>query len=86
MTQQDLTTSTSPLTEAEPDSLDELMARDPMQLTEQNINVVVTALRKQRISWESEEASAKSKGKRPSAKAAREAAAKISLENLELDL
>jgi hypothetical protein len=78
--------TTSPLTEADPHSLNELFERDPLQLKDPEIEFIVHALRRQRVTWEAEEAKAKSKGKRPSSAAAKEAAKKITLDSLDLDL
>ena len=77
----------SPLTEVDPESLNELIARDPLELTSQNIKTIVTQLRAQRILWEREEASSKKTGKRANAKKALSPTeTKKLLENLELDI
>jgi hypothetical protein len=42
----------SQLMEASPQSLDELFSRDPLQLSDQDITVIVVELRRQREKWE----------------------------------
>lgn len=75
---------TSPLTEVDPDSLNELMARDPLELSGQNIQTIVQALRSQRIIWERDE---KAKPKKATAKTKISTEeAKALLDGLELDL
>jgi hypothetical protein len=80
------TTSNSPLSEAATDSLNELMERDPLELTKQDIGLIVSSLRRQRVAWEQEETTAKSKGKRPSAAAAKAAAKQLTLDSLDIEL
>lgn len=69
------TTSTSPLNEVEQDSLAEVFARDPFQLSQQDIQKICTELRAQRQRWQSED-STKSKGGR---------APKVTLSSAEMD-
>lgn len=54
-----MTSSASPLEEATPDSLQELFDRDPLQLTDSDIEKIVTELRAQRARWEVREAKPK---------------------------
>ena len=68
--------STNPLTEAASDSLQELFDRDPLQLTDHDIERIVTELRAQRERWQVAE---KKGAKRPAPK-------NISLSDLDLEL
>jgi predicted DNA-binding transcriptional regulator YafY len=47
---------TSPLAEASPESLQELFDKDPLQLTSDDIERIVTELRAQRERWKAAEA------------------------------
>ena len=49
--------TTSQLAEASQEALGELFARDPLQLSEQNIDTIVFSLRKERERWAKDEAS-----------------------------
>jgi hypothetical protein len=77
----------NPLTEAKPTSLDELFNRDPLDLADKDIDVIVAEFTRQRRAWVEAEAA----GKAPRAKAApggesnRAKAAKLTLEDLDLD-
>lgn len=51
----------SPLAEASPSSLQELFDRDPLQLTDPDIEKIVAELRAQRQRWESGQKASKSK-------------------------
>jgi len=53
------------LAEASPDSLSELLSRDPMGFQKQDRQAIVAALRAQRVKWEAAEAAAASKPKAP---------------------
>lgn len=75
----------SPLHEATPDSLDELFSRDPLELSDQDLDSIVAHLRAQRNQWHAEEAAGAKKASKKG-KAAPGPKEKISLENLELDL
>lgn len=55
------TTTTSPLTEASPTSLDELFSMDPLQLTDENIDRIVLELRAQRERWQQTEKKGRAK-------------------------
>ncbi len=54
----------TPLTQVEPESLTELMDRDPDNLTQENIIQMTEALRESRREWESDETTARNKDKR----------------------
>lgn len=51
--------NTSPLAEANPDSLQELFDRDPLELTDADVERIVTELRDQRSRWVKAEAKGK---------------------------
>ena len=53
----------SPLSEADPRSLDDLYAADPLTLTDADVDKIVADLRKKRALWESEDAAAQSQGR-----------------------
>lgn len=55
------------LAKISPGSLDELFSRDPLQLSDQDIDTIVGKLREQRMDWVANEA----QGKTPRAKAAK---------------
>lgn len=69
---------TSPLAEARPTSLDELFSRDPLDLQDQDISIIITELRKQRALW----AAAEAQGKTRAPKGA--APTNLTLDDLEL--
>ena len=74
----------SPLSEADPASLNELFARDPLSLSNQEIDQITTALRAQRAKWAQEEAAV---GPKKAGKVANQAVtAKLDLKDLEIDL
>lgn len=56
--------ATSPLAEADPRSLEELMSRDPLKLTKQDRGQIVGELRRMREVWAKAEAAAPSRGKK----------------------
>lgn len=68
----------SPLAEAEPNSLQELFDKDPLNLTDPDIERIVTELRAQRDRWVKTEAKTGHKKKA--------APANISLADLDLNL
>jgi len=77
-------TTTSPLSEVDPASLNELFARDPMDLTNQDLDKIIAALRAQRLKWKQDEASG---GAKKAAKIANAAETKkISVDDLDIDL
>lgn len=55
------TNSESPLTEADPQSLDALFSMDPLSLTDKDLAVIVRELRKQRERWAAAEAQGKTR-------------------------
>ncbi len=55
------------LAKISPASLDELFSRDPLQLSDQDIDTIVGKLREQRLDWVAKEA----QGKAPRAKTAK---------------
>lgn len=66
---------TSPLVEAQPESIDELMSRDPMELTKDDIAKIVSILREQRKFWNVKQSAPKAKPAGP-----------ISLDQLKIEL
>lgn len=60
---------TNPLNEAEPNSLAELMARDPLKLTDQDLDLIIAELRRKRVDFAKAEAEPKIKKPRGTAKA-----------------
>ena len=81
----DLALLNSPLTEAEPESLDELFSRDPLELSTQDINKIVAHLRSLRHQWAADEAAGATKA-RKKGKAAPAPKETISLEQLQIDI
>ncbi len=55
---------TSPLTEADPDSLNELFSRDPLELSDADIDRIVAKEREVSAIWAAEEAAAHAAGRR----------------------
>lgn len=51
--------NTSPLTEAQPESLQELFDKDPLSLTDSDVEKIVTELRAARALWVKAEAKGK---------------------------
>jgi len=62
------------LSEAEPQSLSELLSRDPFQHSQKDRGTIVALLREQRVKWEAAEAAGKTK---PAQKASSNAAASL---------
>lgn len=58
----------NPLLEAPATSLDELFSRDPLDLSDQDLSVIVVELRRQRVRWKQAEAEGKT-ARAPKAKA-----------------
>ena len=52
MTDQTPTASPSPLSEADPKSLEEIFSLDPLKLSRSDRDVIVTELRRARAKWE----------------------------------
>lgn len=73
------------LNEAEPESLNELFSRDPMHLTEQDIETICTALRKQRVNWDVKDSNTK-KVKQMDDAVKNDLIKKLDVDSLELDI
>ena len=58
------TKETSPLTEAEPRSLDELFSADPLSLSDRELDQIITSLRANRDKFAAEDAEASQKGRK----------------------
>jgi hypothetical protein len=75
----------NPLTEALPDSLDDLFSRDPLKLSEVDLRRIVEELRRMRKNFLlSENAPAKPKKAPKAAPISKEKAAELSLDELDL--
>ena len=59
----------SPLSEAEPKSLDDLYTADTLSLTDDDVDKITADLRQKRSLWATEEAEAQSQGRRRKPKA-----------------
>lgn len=57
-------TTKSPLSEADPRSLDDLYSDDPLNLTEPDLDSMVDNLRAKNVLWAKEEAESKSQGRK----------------------
>lgn len=68
----------TPLTEANPRSIDELFAADPLSLTDTDVDRITAELRKKRIEWEAEE------DKKNSAPKRKDAPSQLNLDQLDL--
>lgn len=62
-------TSSSPLAQANPNALAELFSRDPLNLSDRDIDAMVALLREQRHQWAEQEVVKQNKEKKPRAKA-----------------
>lgn len=78
--------ATSPLAEAKPESLDELFSRDPLSLSDSDVDQIVDSLRAHRRLWAQEEKSSKKAGTRTNSVGIAKAAKNLKLEDLKLDL
>jgi hypothetical protein len=82
----------TPLTEASPESIDELFSRDPLDLNDQEIDKIVAQFQAKRVLWNNEETLAKKEGRRPSYKKkggvtkSKEEAKAIGLDSLDIKL
>ena len=56
-------TQQSPLNEADPRSLDDLYAADPLSLTDDDVDKIVKDLREKRALWEKEDKEAQAQGR-----------------------
>ncbi len=54
----------SPLAEADPSIMDELFARDPLELSNDDVDKITEKLRAERVLWENSDQEAKNKKKR----------------------
>lgn len=68
------------LAKISPASLDELFSRDPLQLSDQDIDTIVGKLREQRLDWAAKEA----QGKAPKAAKPSQAVKNMTLDDLGL--
>lgn len=75
----------SPLHSASPESLDELFSRDPLELSNQDLDKIVAHLRAQRNQWAADEAAGATKGRKAGKKPSGPKE-KITLDQLEIDL
>jgi len=53
----------NPLSEADPRSLDDLYAADPLSLTDNDVDKIVADLRQKRALWQREDAAAQAQGR-----------------------
>lgn len=67
-----------------PASLEELFARDPEKLSDQDIAMICTELRAKRLQWANEESTAKTQERRP--RATKGAKLKVDLKQLTIKL
>ena len=81
------TQNQSPLSEADPKSLDELFNEDPLDLTKTDLATLVAALRSNRDKWAKEESEAQAQGRarRPKVYKDKLPKGQISLSNIGLD-
>lgn len=77
-------TPNSPLSDADPQSLEDLFSKDPLELTKEERIVIIKKLREARHRWQEEETATKSGAKkRASTKAGLK---KADIANIDLDL
>ena len=76
----------TPLSEAEPRSLDELFSADPLSITNDELDIMVAEQREKRHLWAKEEAASQAEGRarRPSAYKDAPETGKIKLSDLDL--
>lgn len=91
----DSETISTPLTIPDPASLDELFSRDPLELTDSDVDCIVTKLREDRKRWAAEERESAAAGRRPNPRAvqspeekakAKEAVKKLTIADLGIKL
>jgi len=70
----------SPLIEADAESIDELFDKDPLKLSDQNVDSIVQEMRASRTNWMAEEQASKTKGK------SKKIDLSVGLDDLQLDL
>jgi len=75
---------TTAIAEATTSSLDELFSRDPLELSRQDRDQIISELRKRRVQWAQDEAAGKTRASRPKKEEAptQAAPANLSLEDL----
>ncbi len=76
----------NPLGEADPRSLDDLYAADPLSLTDSDVDKIVADLRQKRDLWQTEDAAAQSQGRARKPKAYKSAPPKGQLNLASLGL
>lgn len=76
----------SPLSEADPRSLDDLYAADPLSLTDDDVDKIVSDLRQKRALWATEDAEAQSQGRARRPKAYKSAPPKGQMDLSDLGL
>jgi len=62
-----MTSTETPLAEAKPDSIEELFRRDPLKMTDADVDAVILAMREKRATWAKAEAEGKTRGRKPAA-------------------
>lgn len=76
----------SPLAEANPLSLNDLFEKDPLSLSDVEIEMIVEAYRSQRAAWAREEKEAKSQGRRPKTSMTAKAVEGLNLNDLDIKI
>lgn len=76
----------TPLSNVEPQSLNDLFEKDPLDLSEQDIELIVAAYRKHRAAWAKEEKDAKAQGRRPKTSVTAKAVEGMSLKDLDIKI
>lgn len=78
--------ATNPMAEVSSNSLDELFDRDPLELSKQDLELIVQAFRAQRIRWEADGSTEPKKAKAADKKANELENKNLSLDDLNLDI
>jgi len=80
--------TTTPLSEVDPRSIDEIFASDPLSITQVDLDAMVLYYRRNRAAWAKEESEAQAEGRRRRPKAYKETpeSGKLKLSELKLDL
>ena len=76
----------NPLTEVDPLSISELFARDPLDLTQTDLEKMVEYYRINRAKWATEESSAVKEGRRARPKKAKVTLGDVKLDDLDLGM
>jgi hypothetical protein len=84
-TESQSTDAPNPLDEASPESIDELFDRDPLELSDQDVDKIVARLRQDREAWAADEASAQTSGKCTKRQPNRIPQSQLKIETLGLD-